>query len=166
MVNAPPADAEGPTIPWGFFYASLQGGFMKLKFKLAFCTFAALGLSALSVNALAACPVGKQGGGTWCANGWEWKCEKCGSEYCSIMTGRKCLKDDADAKDAGPLAMLSFEWNGIPLRGQVESLIKRQGRLGGMSTAFAWTCVGARVARIEQVCCCGVALQMCIVASH
>jgi hypothetical protein len=82
---------------------------MKLKLKLASCALAASALSFLSVDALAACPVGKQGGGTWCMNGWEWKCEKCGSEYCSIMTGRKCLKDDAEARDTGPLAMLSRE---------------------------------------------------------
>jgi hypothetical protein len=49
----------------------------------------------LSFGAFAACPVGKQGGGTWCEKGWEWKCEKCGSEYCPIMTGRKCFRDDA-----------------------------------------------------------------------
>jgi len=61
-----------------------------------------IGLSVISFNAVSACPVGKQGGGTWCMNGYEWKCEKCGSEYCSIMTGRKCVKDDAqDAKLEG-----------------------------------------------------------------
>jgi len=47
-----------------------------------------------SASASAACPVSKRGGGTWCEKGWEWKCEKCGSEYCPIMTGRKCLRED------------------------------------------------------------------------
>ena len=48
----------------------------------------------LSIEAGAACPVGKREGSTWCKNGMEWKCEKCGSEYCEIMTGRRCVKDD------------------------------------------------------------------------
>ena len=65
---------------------------MRIKSMLA---SALLGVSLLSAgSALAACPAGKQGGGTWCSGGWEWKCERCGSEYCSIMTGRKCMKDD------------------------------------------------------------------------
>lgn len=75
-------------------------------------------LSMVSFGASAACPVGKQGGGTWCMNGYEWKCEKCGSEYCSIMTGRKCAKDDApDAKIQGNLlAFLQRQDPLLPLR--------------------------------------------------
>ena len=42
----------------------------------------------------AACPVGKKDGDTWCKNGREWKCYKCGTEFCEIMTGNSCLKDD------------------------------------------------------------------------
>lgn len=60
----------------------------------------ALFLVTLPVSA--ACPVGKQGGGTWCERGWEWKCERCGSEYCPIMTGRKCVRDDVEPQ--APLA--------------------------------------------------------------
>jgi len=60
----------------------------------SFSLLISLFLVALDVSA--ACPVGKQGGGTWCEKGWEWKCEKCGSEYCPIMTGRKCVRDDAE----------------------------------------------------------------------
>jgi hypothetical protein len=45
--------------------------------------------------ALAACPVGKDEGDTWCDNGTPWKCERCGSEYCSIIQPGSCLKDDA-----------------------------------------------------------------------
>ncbi|HYL99309.1 MAG TPA: hypothetical protein VEZ90_10165 [Blastocatellia bacterium] len=51
-------------------------------------------LSAMSLSASAACPVGKKVGDTWCEKGLEWKCERCGSEYCPIITGRKCVKDD------------------------------------------------------------------------
>jgi hypothetical protein len=47
-----------------------------------------------STIASAACPVGKKEGDTWCANGYKWKCEKCGSEYCEIMQPGSCLKDD------------------------------------------------------------------------
>ena len=65
---------------------------MRFKSMLGLTLFAASFLVAGS--ALAACPAGKTRGGTWCSNGWEWKCERCGSEYCSIMTGRKCVKDD------------------------------------------------------------------------
>ena len=45
--------------------------------------------------ALAACPVNKGEGDTWCDNGTPWKCERCGSEYCSIIQSGSCLKDDA-----------------------------------------------------------------------
>lgn len=41
-------------------------------------------------TAPAACPVGKAGGGTWCQSGMEWKCVKCGSLDCPVITGRKC----------------------------------------------------------------------------
>jgi hypothetical protein len=61
-----------------------------------------LALLVLSLPVSAACPVGKQGGGTWCEKGWEWKCERCGSEYCPIMTGRKCVADDLEPQT--PLA--------------------------------------------------------------
>ena len=55
--------------------------------------------------ALAACPVGKGEGDTWCDNGTPWKCERCGSEYCSIIQSGSCLKDDApfDASDLSRL---------------------------------------------------------------
>jgi hypothetical protein len=61
-----------------------------------------IALLVVSLPVSAACPVGKQGGGTWCERGWEWKCERCGSEYCPIMTGRKCMRDDVELR--GPLA--------------------------------------------------------------
>lgn len=64
---------------------------------------------AVSFSASAACPVGKQGGGTWCERGWEWKCERCGSEYCPIMTGRKCMKDDAELQGPLPRALREQE---------------------------------------------------------
>ncbi len=48
----------------------------------------------------AACPVGKKEGDTWYKDGREWKCEKCGSEYCEIMTGNSCLKDDPSNDDS------------------------------------------------------------------
>ena len=48
----------------------------------------------VALPAGAACPVGKKAGDRWCQKGMEWKCERCGSEYCPIITGRKCVKDD------------------------------------------------------------------------
>jgi len=45
--------------------------------------------------ALAACPANTSEGDTWCDNGTPWKCERCGSEYCSIIQPGSCLKDDA-----------------------------------------------------------------------
>ena len=54
----------------------------------------AAGLVLFSLDVSAACPVGKKDGDTWCKKGMEWKCEKCGSEYCEIITGRRCVKDD------------------------------------------------------------------------
>jgi hypothetical protein len=54
----------------------------------------AFALSA-SAPALAACPVGKNEGDTWCDNGTPWKCERCGSEYCSIIQPGSCSKNDA-----------------------------------------------------------------------
>lgn len=48
----------------------------------------------------AACPVGKKEADTWCKNGREWKCYKCGTEYCEIMTGNACLKDDLRNDDS------------------------------------------------------------------
>jgi hypothetical protein len=57
----------------------------------AFLAFILLGVS----TALAACPVGKGEGDTWCDNGTPWKCELCGSEYCSIIQSGSCHKDDA-----------------------------------------------------------------------
>ena len=45
--------------------------------------------------ALAACPANTSEGETWCDNGTPWKCERCGSEYCSIIQPGSCLKDDA-----------------------------------------------------------------------
>lgn len=48
----------------------------------------------------AACPVGKNEGDTWCKKGMQWKCERCGSEYCEIITGKKCVKDDDGAEAA------------------------------------------------------------------
>ena len=45
--------------------------------------------------ALAACPANTSEGDTWCENGTPWKCERCGSEYCSIIQPGSCLKDDA-----------------------------------------------------------------------
>lgn len=57
-----------------------------------------------STTAFAACPVGKSDGDTWCENGTEWKCEKCGSEYCPIITGNKCLRD---TNTSGQLPLMS-----------------------------------------------------------
>lgn len=45
--------------------------------------------------ALAACPANTSEGDTWCDNGTPWKCERCGSEYCSIIQPGSCLKNDA-----------------------------------------------------------------------
>ena len=45
---------------------------------------------AAASGAHAACPVGKDEGDTWCESGKEWKCERCGSEYCPIITGNSC----------------------------------------------------------------------------
>jgi len=45
--------------------------------------------------ALAACPANTSEGDTWCDNGTPWKCERCGSEYCSIIQSGSCLKNDA-----------------------------------------------------------------------
>ena len=59
----------------------------------------------VSGAALAACPVGKGEGDTWCDNGTPWKCERCGSEYCSIIQSGSCLKDDAPF-DASELSKL------------------------------------------------------------
>jgi len=47
----------------------------------------------VSSNAQAACPVGKKEGDTWCEKGMQYRCDRCGSEYCQIITGNKCLKD-------------------------------------------------------------------------
>ncbi len=54
-------------------------------------------LAFASTTAFAACPVGKGEGDTWCENGYKWKCERCGSEYCSIMQPGSCHKDEAPA---------------------------------------------------------------------
>ncbi len=56
----------------------------------------------IALPAGAACPVGKKQGDRWCQKGMEWKCEKCGSEYCPIITGRKCVKDDEASLRALP----------------------------------------------------------------
>ena len=68
--------------------------------------------------ALAACPVGKGEGDTWCDNGTPWKCERCGSEYCSIIQSGSCLKDDApfDASDLSRLIKASERRLTAPLR--------------------------------------------------
>jgi uncharacterized cupin superfamily protein len=61
----------------------------------------AAGLAAialLAVPALAACPVGKKEGDTWCSNHSEWRCDRCGSEYCPILTGRRCAREDTDQR--------------------------------------------------------------------
>jgi hypothetical protein len=62
--------------------------------------------------ALAACPVNKGEGDTWCDNGTPWKCERCGSEYCSIIQPGSCLKDDAPFSSSD----LSRFIEGAPLR--------------------------------------------------
>ena len=54
------------------------------------------------LDAGAACPVGKKEGDTWCEKAMEWKCEKCGSEYCPIITGNRCVKDDEPERDKLP----------------------------------------------------------------
>jgi hypothetical protein len=74
--------------------------------KILRLAFVSILLSTLaSTLASAACPVGKQIGDTWCANGYKWKCEKCGSEYCEIMQPGRCYRDDAryDASDISRL---------------------------------------------------------------
>jgi len=48
-------------------------------------------LVAISGAALAACPVGKSEGDIWCENHMEYRCDKCGSEYCQIFTGNSCF---------------------------------------------------------------------------
>jgi hypothetical protein len=63
--------------------------------------FAAALLLMLSATADAACPVGIKENGKWCTNHQWWKCVKCGSEYCPILTGESCYKpDDLDAPPA------------------------------------------------------------------
>jgi hypothetical protein len=62
--------------------------------------------------ALAACPVGKDDGDTWCDNGTPWKCERCGSEYCSIIQSGSCSKDDAPFSSSD----LTRSGKGAPLR--------------------------------------------------
>jgi hypothetical protein len=82
----------------------------------AFLAFILLGLS----TAIAACPVDKGEGDTWCENGTPWKCERCGSEYCSIIQPGSCNKDDApfDASDlrskGGGLLRLAQDDGGNP----------------------------------------------------
>jgi uncharacterized cupin superfamily protein len=49
----------------------------------------------LPVAAYGACPVGKKEKDTWCTNHVEWRCDRCGSEYCQIITGRSCYKEDS-----------------------------------------------------------------------
>jgi hypothetical protein len=53
--------------------------------------------------ALAACPVGKGEGDTWC--------DRCGSEYCSIIQPGSCLKNDApfEASDLSKLISLDMQ---------------------------------------------------------
>lgn len=61
-----------------------------MKFNLSLKSALPLLAMLISLSVSAACPVGKKVGDTWCQNGMEWKCEKCGSEYCPIITGNKC----------------------------------------------------------------------------
>jgi hypothetical protein len=64
---------------------------------------AILGLAFFSGGALGACPVGKKEGDTWCEKGMEWRCDRCASQYCPIITGRSCVKDDEASLPATPL---------------------------------------------------------------
>lgn len=58
--------------------------------------------------AFAACPAGKGEGDTWCENGYKWKCERCGSEYCSIIQSGSCHKDDEAPQALGKGARLDL----------------------------------------------------------
>ncbi len=62
--------------------------------KTAFRALLMVALACLWLPAGAACPVGKGVGDTWCEKGMQWRCERCGSEYCPIFTGKRCLRDD------------------------------------------------------------------------
>ena len=64
------------------------------KFFLTIGVMSAVPLLFASGVALAACPVGYGEGDKWCDNGTPWKCERCGSEYCSIIQSGSCLKND------------------------------------------------------------------------
>ncbi len=70
--------------------------------KNAFRALLVIACACLCLPAGAACPVGKRVGDTWCANGMVWRCDRCGSEYCSIFTGRRCVRDDAAEPAARP----------------------------------------------------------------
>lgn len=65
---------------------------LKLIMTIGAAVFASMLLAPGAV--LAACPANTSEGDTWCDNGTPWKCERCGSEYCSIIQPGSCLKDD------------------------------------------------------------------------
>ena len=57
--------------------------------------FASIAFAAvMPVAAFAACPANVGLGQEYCRDGYKWKCERCGSEYCEIIQPGKCYADD------------------------------------------------------------------------
>lgn len=67
----------------------------------------ALFLGVLLLALLAATPSSatchSTGGKKYCKNGYWWKCERCGSEYCEILQAGdgRCLRDDEPFEVSG-----------------------------------------------------------------
>jgi hypothetical protein len=58
--------------------------------KIVIAAFTAV-FFVLPVSSAYSCTIGN----VWCENHRQWKCEKCGSQTCPILTGRACARDDA-----------------------------------------------------------------------